>query len=227
VWDLRDGSQRGTLPKPAKDLCGVRCLRLADGTPVAVAHGDISAIQTWDLRDHKLLHNLSDDSTFEKAAPVVLPDGTPLVLASDWEGPIRALDLKNGKTRFRLTGHTERACSIDTAVLPDGTPVAVSAGRDKTIRVWDLRQRTLLHTIAGLVYAKDAVVCTSLPDGTPVVVASDLEENTMAWDLRDGAALPYRRALRGDILGAVALPDQTLIVGLADDYSSVGVQRLA
>ncbi|OXM60147.1 DUF1707 domain-containing protein [Amycolatopsis vastitatis] len=227
VWDLRDGSARGTLPKAAKGLYGVRCLPLADGTPVAVAHGDISAIQTWDLRDHELLHNLSDDSTFEKAVPVVLPDGTPVVLVTDWEGAIRVLNLKNGKTRFRLTGHTERVNSIDTAVLPDGTPVAVSASRDKTIRVWDLRQHTLLHTIAGLVYAKEAVVCTSLPDGTPVAVASDYEENTMAWDLRNGAALPYRRDLWGEVISAVALPDQTLILGQTGGRFAVGVRRLA
>lgn len=121
VWDLRDGSPRGTLPKAAKGLSGVRCLPLADGTPVAVAHGDISAIQTWDLRDHELLYDLSDDATFEKGVPVVLPDGTPVVLVTDWEGAIRVLNLKNGKTRFRLAGHTERVTSIDTAVLPDGT----------------------------------------------------------------------------------------------------------
>ncbi|MEU5261760.1 DUF1707 domain-containing protein [Amycolatopsis sp. NPDC021455] len=227
VWDLRDGSQRGVPLKLADHGCAVWCLRLADGTPVAVTHAGIDKIQTWDLRDNKRLHDVSYDSTFEKAVPVVLPDGTPVVLTSDWDGNITAVHLKSGKTRFRLTGHTERVSSIDTAVLPDGTPVAVSASTDKTVRVWDLRRRTLVHTIAGMVHAKEAVVCTSLADGTPVVVASDLEENTMAWDLRDGAVLPYRRALRGGTLGALALPDHTLIVGLADDYSSLGVQRLA
>ncbi|WIX86166.1 hypothetical protein [Amycolatopsis sp. DG1A-15b] len=137
------------------------------------------------------------------------------------------LDLKTGVMRFRLTGRTQPVSSIDTAVLPDGTPVAVSASTDKKIRVWDLRSGALRHTITGLVHAKEAVVCTSLPDGTPVVVAAGSAENTMAWDLRDGAVLPYRHALRGDILSAVALPDRTLVLGLATDYATVGVRRLA
>jgi hypothetical protein len=71
------------------------------------------------------------------------------------------------------------------------------------------------------------VVCTSLPDGTPVVVAATFHEDTMAWDLRDGAALPYRRDLWGTVVGAVALPDRTLILGLADDDRTVGVRLLA
>ncbi|MGW3963369.1 DUF1707 domain-containing protein [Amycolatopsis sp. NPDC005003] len=227
VWDLRDGSPRGTLPKPAKDMSGVRCLSLADGTPVAFAHNGFKAIQTWDLRDRKLLHHCSDDHSFRKAVPVVLPGGTPVVVVGGRDGHVRVLDVKTGNVRLRLTGRTEPVSSIDTAVLPDGTPVAVSASADKKIRVWDLRSGALRHTIAGLVHAKEAVVCTSLPDGTPVVVASDHQENTMAWDLRDGAVLPYRCALRGDVLGAVALPDRTLVVGPAVGSATVGVRRLA
>ncbi|SED74500.1 WD domain-containing protein, G-beta repeat-containing protein [Amycolatopsis tolypomycina] len=226
VWDLRDGSPRGALPRPAKDMCGVRCFSLADRTPVAFAHNGFKALQTWDLRDHRLLHHCSDDHSFRKAVPVVLPGGTPVVVVAGGDGHVRVLDLKTGVMRFRLTGRTEPVSSIDTAVLPDGTPVAVCARADKTIRVWDLRSGAPLHTIAGLAHPKEAVVCTSLPDGTPVVVAADSQENTMAWDLRDGAVLPYRRALRGDVLGAVVLPDRTLVLGPATDHATVGVRRL-
>jgi hypothetical protein len=226
VWDLRDGSARGALSQLAKDPHAVRCLPLSDGTPVAVVHDGLKTVQAWDLRNHVLLHSRVDDSTFAKAVPVVLPDGTPVVVATDWEGNLRTVHLKSGKTRVRLRGHTEAINSIDTAVLPDGTPVVVSASEDKTVRVWDLRRGVLLRTITGLVHAKEAVVCTSLPDGTPVAVASAFSEDTMAWDLRDGSVLPYRRDLWGDVIGAVALPDRTLVLGLTEDECTVGVRLL-
>ncbi|MFF1610342.1 DUF1707 domain-containing protein [Amycolatopsis sp. NPDC058278] len=229
VWDLRDGSPRGTLPGLAPDPEAVRCLSLADGTPVAVVHNGRDAIQTWDLRDHKRRHNLRlGTTTFDQLAPVLLPDGTPVAVVSDWgHNLLRVVNLTNGKPCFRLAGHTHPVNAIDTTVLADGTPVAVSAGQDKTIRVWDLARRTLLHTISGLVQAKEALVCTTLPDGAPVVVACDWDPgNTMVWDLRDGAELPFRSDLWGKILGAVALPDRTLLLGLSDDSCAAAVRRL-
>ncbi|MDX3188274.1 DUF1707 domain-containing protein [Streptomyces sp. MN03-5084-2B] len=226
VWDLRDGSPRGALSQLAKDPHAVRCLPLSDGTPVAVVHDGLKTIQVWDLRNHVLLHSRVDDATFAKAVPVVLSDGTPVVVASDWNGNLRTVHLKSGKTKVRLRGHTDAIYSIDTAVLPGGTAVAVSASEDKTVRVWDLRRGVLLRTMAGLVHPKQAVVCTSLPDGTPVAVACGFHEDTMAWDLRDGSVLPYRRDLWGDVIGAVALPDRTLVLGLTEDECTVGVRLL-
>jgi hypothetical protein len=212
VWDLRDGSQRGVLPKSAKDLNAVRCLSLADGTPVAVAHNSDDTIQMWDLRDRKMLAKLLENASFSKMVPVVVPDGTPVALLTDWEGELKAVNLKTGKRLFQLRGHTQSINSIDTAVLPDGTSVVVTASEDKTVRIWDLRRRALLHTIDGMAQAKEAVVCTSTPDGTPVAVAVTYHGKTAAWDLRDGSELPYQLDLWGSNVTAVALPDRTLVL---------------
>ncbi|MGV9366374.1 DUF1707 domain-containing protein [Amycolatopsis sp. NPDC003731] len=229
VWDLRDGSPRRAPLKLGYQPEGVRCLSLADGTPVVVVHSTSEAIQRWDLRDHRMLGKVgssSFDILVDAMVPVVLPDGTPVVLATGWEGPIKALDLKTGKTRFELRGHTHSVRAIDTTVLPDGTAVAVSVSGDKTIRIWDLRRRALRQTITGLTDAPEAVVCTSLPDGTPIAVACDFERNTTVRDLRDGSELPYRLELWGDLLGAVALPDRTLLLGLGDTDSAATVHEL-
>ncbi len=230
VWDLRDGSQRGAPLKLGYQPEGVCCLSLADGTPVVVVHSTSEAIQRWDLRDHKLLGkvgNNSFDTFVDGMFPVVLPDGTAVALATGWEGPIEALDLKNGKSRFTLRGHTDAVRAIDTTVLPDGTALAVSVSGDKTIRIWDLHRRALRHTITGLIDVPEAVVCTSLPDGTPIAVTCDYEQNTTVRDLRDGSELPYRPELWGDLLSAVALPDRTLLLGLADSDSAAAVHELA
>jgi WD40 repeat protein len=229
VWDLRDGSLRNAPLKPGFEPHGVSCLSLADGTPVVVVHNVSEGIRMWDLRDHKMAGKVahgSYDGFVDAMFPVVLPDGTAVALASDWEGPIKALDLKTGKTRFQLLGHTHPVRSIDTTVLPDGTPIAVSVSGDKTIRIWDLHRRTLRNTITGLLQIQEAVVCTSLPDGTPIAVACDYERNTTVRDLRDGSELPYRLELWGDLLSAVTLPDKTLILGLSDDDSAVAVHPL-
>ncbi|SEC83160.1 WD domain-containing protein, G-beta repeat-containing protein [Amycolatopsis tolypomycina] len=221
VWDLRDGSQRSSPLKVGYEPRGVNCLSLADGTPVVVVHNVSEGIRRWDLRDHKPLGKVahgSYESFVDGMFPVVLPDGTALVLATDWEGPIKAFDLKTGKTRFELLGHTGSVRSIDTTVLPDGTPVAVSASDDKTIRIWDLRRRTLRHRVTGLLRPQLAVMCTTLPDGTPIAVTCDDNRNKTVRDLRDGAELPYPIALGGDLLSAVTLPNETLILGLSDDY---------
>ncbi|WP_410615174.1 DUF1707 domain-containing protein [Amycolatopsis sp. lyj-109] len=229
VWDLRDGSQRSAPLKVGYEPHGVSCLSLADGTPAVVVHNVSEGIRLWDLRDHQALGkvaNSSYDVCVDGMYPVVLPDGTAVALATDWDGPIKALDLKNGKTRFELRGHTDSVQAIDTTTLPDGTPIAVSVSRDKTIRIWDLRRRALRHTITGLIDAQEAVVCTSLPDGTPIAVACDYERNTTVRDLRDGSELPYRLELWGDLLSAVALPDRTLVLGLSDDSSAAAVHEL-
>ncbi|MBE8521432.1 DUF1707 domain-containing protein [Amycolatopsis sp. H6(2020)] len=229
VWDLRDGSQRSAPLKVGYEPHGVSCLSLADGTPVVVVHNVSEGIRLWDLRDHKALGKVADgsyDVFVDGMYPVVLPDGTAVALATDWEGPIKALDLKNGKTRFELRGHTHSVRAIDTTVLPDGTPIAVSVSGDKTIRIWDLQRRALRHTITGLIDALEAVVCTSLPDGTPIAVACDYERNTTVRDLRDGSELPCRLELWGNLLSAVALPDRTLVLGLADDDSAAAVHEL-
>ncbi len=212
VWDLRDGSQRGALPKSAKNLDSVRCLSLADGTPVAVTHNSYDTIQMWDLRDCTMLAKLVENTSFSKMVPVVVPDGTLVALLTDWEGELKAVNLKTGKRLFQLRGHTQSINSIDTTVLPDGTLVVVTASEDKTVRIWDLRRRALLHTIDGMAQAKQAAVCTSTPDGTPVAVAVTYQEKTAAWDLRDGSELPYQLDLWGSIVSAVALPDRTLVV---------------
>jgi uncharacterized protein DUF1707/WD40 domain-containing protein len=216
VWDLRDGSQRGTLPRLAGDPQSVRCLTLADGTPIAVACNIIETIQLWDLRDHKMLKTFTVDSFIHAMAPTVLPDGTAVALVAGGDS-IEVVNLKNGKTRSVLRGHTDLVNSIDITALPDGSPVAVSAGSDKTVRVWDLRRGTLLRTISGMIDQRESVVCTSLPDGTPVVAACDFIAKTMVWDLRDGSELPHRLDLRGQVITGIALPDRTLILGPADD----------
>ncbi|MEV7095421.1 DUF1707 domain-containing protein [Amycolatopsis sp. NPDC051045] len=229
VWDLRDGSPRDAPLKVGFEPHGVSCLSLADGTPVVVVHNVTDGIRRWDLRDHKLLGKVahgSYDGFVDAMFPVVLPDGTAIALGTDWEGPIKAFDLKTGETRFTLLGHTHAVRSIDTAVLPDGTPVAVSVSGDKTIRIWDLHRHTLRHTITGLLHTQEAVVCTSLPDGTPIAVACDYERNKAVRDLRDGSELPYRLALGGDLLIPVTLPDETLILGLSEDPSAAVVHPL-
>ncbi|MGW3962888.1 DUF1707 domain-containing protein [Amycolatopsis sp. NPDC005003] len=226
VWDLRDGSQRGAPVKLRYEPTGVACLSLPDGTPVAVVHNPYKAIQLCDLRDNRILRKIDPDEIDPDAHdglvngvfPAVLPDGTPAVLATDWEGPITALDLTNGKIRFRLRGHTDSVQSMHTVVLPDGTPVAVSASGDKTIRIWDLKRRTLLRTISGLLSPPDTMTCTSLPDGTPVAITCDWAlESAKVWDLCDGSELPYRLGLCGEVLGALALPGRTLVLGRGED----------
>ena len=46
-------------------------------------------------------------------------------------------------------------------------------------------------------------------------------------DLRDGSVLPYRLELWGDVLGALALPDRTLVLGLSEDGHAAAVHVLA
>lgn len=223
VWDLRDGSQRGAPLKVGYEPHGVSCRSLADGTPIVVVHNVSEGIRRWDLRDHTVLGKVTNgdyDVFVDRMHPVVLPDGLAVALAAGREGPIKALDLTNGKTRFELRGHTDSVRAIDTTVLPDGTPVAVSVSGDRTIRIWDLQRRALRHIITGLIDVLEAVVCTSLPDGTPIAVACDYERNTTVRDLRGGSELPYRLELWGSFLSAVALPDRTLVLGLADDDSA-------
>lgn len=224
VWDLRDGAQRATLPGVARDTRAVSCLTLPDGVPIAVT-ANLDAVQVWDLWDVKLRRTVEADFFIDGLAPIVLPDGTPIVaMIGTHDHAVVLLNLKNGKRRRRLYGHTDMLTAIAATVLPDGTPVAVSAALDKTIRVWDLAQGTLLRTIAGMLSEKRSVVCTSLPDGTPVVIASG-SENTQVWDLRSGAELRTLDVWGSPIAG-VAAPGRTLLLSTTGDGSDLAVHPL-
>jgi WD40 repeat protein len=151
VWDLPAGRFRGEPIAIDLNADVLECLRLEDGTSLAIVGSDRvrdeddssrrGVVQAWDLasgrrRGHQLTDHWCD---IDGLAATLLPDGTPIVVTMDRSRVIRAWDLTTGQTRGPMwTADGERP-GLVCARLPDDTPVLVMAEVD--VQAWSLLLR--------------------------------------------------------------------------------------
>ena len=85
-------------------------------------------------------------------------------------------DLRTGRQRTTLTGHTQSARAVACTRLDDGTPLAITAGGDLLaageVIVWDLRAGRMQQTFVAP-YAVGALSCDS-DQGIAVGTATEI-----------------------------------------------------
>ncbi len=173
-------------------------------------------------------------ASVQAVATGVLPDGTPVIVSSSYDGTVRVWRLADGAPVGEpLAGHDNLVNAVATGVLPDGTSVIVSGGGDSTVRVWRLADGTPVgEPLTGHSGTVQAVATGVLPDGTPVIVSSSHGSDgaVRVWRLTDGA--PVGQPLVGSDrwINAVAtgvLPDGTPVIVSGSADGTVRVWRLA
>jgi len=129
-------------------------------------------------------------STQATTAFAVSPDGQ--VLASNLQQTIQLWDLRFGKGKRSLQGHTDWVTAF--AFSPDGQMLA-SSSLDRTIKLWNRTTGQLLHT-----FQSGRMTCIQFsPDSQSLVAGSRIarwSDGTVSpggirrWDLATGQALP-------------------------------------
>jgi WD40 repeat protein len=210
VWDLQTGQLRGTPLKSDFDVNRLACLRLVDGTALAVTGSDrqrddtqsrrFGTVQAWNLTSGRCYGPplTGHGGEINGLAAIQLPDGTPVAVSVDRYGAVRAWNLATGQAHGPALPRLGRGETPNVACthLPDGTPVVVTANED--VQVWSLLVEPSPHALSGPIWT---VGCTELPDGDEVVVTVGQEHRrgytVQLWDASTGR-------LRGRLLAGQA-----------------------
>jgi WD40 repeat protein len=198
VWDLAAGAFRGEPMTTDFEVAAVACLRLGDGTPLAVVggRGEGSVVQVWDLASGRPFGGqwTEPGDGIWALATTLLPDGSPIVIAADYWGDarVRAWNLATGRAHGHALPKFVDTPALGCAELPDGTPVLVAA--DAELQAWSLVVAPSTPGLTGPLWTLGSV---ELPDGDEVVVTAG--DSVRLWQADTGSP-------RGelDVAGAVA-----------------------
>jgi WD40 repeat protein len=97
----------------------------------------VAGVASWaggrcQAQQPKLRTTLTDE---EPVMSVVFSPNGKLLASGSWDKTIKLWEVKTGKERATLKGHTERVYSV--MFSPDGKLLA-SSSWDKTIKLWDI-----------------------------------------------------------------------------------------
>ena len=142
-----------------------------DGKHLAAGGRDM--VRLWNTETNDELEQF--EHSLITFAVAYSPDGKSVASGSS-ENTIKLWDVKTGKERKTLAGHTKSVCGL--AFSPNGKKVA-SGSPDGTIRLWDAQTGHLLQTISAESGHVNAVAFS--PDGK--TLASGSLGTVQLWDL--------------------------------------------
>ena len=173
-----------------------------------------------------------DGGGVDVLAVETLPDGTPVIVSSDYIGTVRVCLLDHGTPVGEpITTRFSRVTAVAVGGLPDGTPVIVRLDGDGVVRVWRLADGTPVgEPITSHPRVVTALAVGALPDGTPVIVSGSSDGTVRVWRLADGTPVGEPITSHPRVVHAVAvgaLPDGTPVIVSGGSGGTVRVWRLA
>jgi WD40 repeat protein len=160
-----------------------------DGSQVLTAGAD--GIRVWDVKTGKTVRTLGTPQEAAYWCLAVSADGKRVAFGGN-DQIVHIWDLKEGKERIQLRGHTG---SVWGAVLSADGKRAVTAGWDKSLRLWDVEAGKELKMFEGV---KENVRCVALsPDGKQIAAGHFDDQNRgviRLWGFEDGKEV---RAFKG------------------------------
>ena len=168
------------------EVFSVKCLTLANGTPIAITAGEDRTIRSWDLVSLRPFAEPINVAGIYSMGAAQLPDGTPIaVTASGKDRIVQVWDVSSS----RLLGErlASGAVAVSCARLLDGRPVAVTVSTSGEAHIWDLTTYKSLRKLPSFAddaprerpdfdYMNPFMVCVYMPDGTPLAVIEEHEE---------------------------------------------------
>jgi WD40 repeat protein len=206
VWDVARGRFRGEpIATGFAVVDSLRCLRLADGTVLAVAgsgrerDGDgprYGAVQAWDLSTGRPYGPPMTEHSGEinALACTQLPDGTAIAVSVDRYGSVRCVNLRTGLAHGPSLPFQGDGPAVACARLADGMPVVVVA--EESVQLWSMHVVPSPHGFTGPMWTLGGA---TLPEGDEVLVTCGREDfygyTVQLWESATGR--PRGRLLVG------------------------------
>jgi RNA polymerase sigma factor (sigma-70 family) len=184
-----------------------------DGRTLATGSGSASdpgALALWDVPTGKVRVWL--EQPLGVRAVAFSPDGT-LVAAAGWDKVVRVYEVRTGKLRHLLKGHTGPVNGL--AFSPDGKVLA-SASLDKSVRLWGVEKGGELQQLAG--HSDWAMSVAFFPDGKSLVSAGK-DGTVNVWDVETGKVRTSMKQPGVPIEGVAVSPDGKLIASGGWDHN--------
>jgi len=145
-----------------------------NSAPIVVS-GSNTAVQVWDLTDHKPLGGPIELLTHPVTAIAAADIKGRLrgIIGSEGDGAVHVWDLERGRTDFTLLGHQRPVTAIAIAASPGGAVIAFTASSDHTVRAWDIQGGRPVGDALPLPGIPRAVAGFDNPDGPSVVVGGN------------------------------------------------------
>jgi WD40 repeat protein len=238
VWDLAAGRFRGApIETGFRLVSSVECLRLADGTVLAVVGSDrerdaehqrYGQVRAWDVTTGRPCGPplTEHGGEIRALAAVELSDGTPIAISVDRVGSTSPLNLRSGRAHGPSLSHRGDDPAVACVRLPGGAPVVVVA--DVDVWVWSLDVRPSPQGFVGPVRVLGRA---RLPDGDEVLVTAGDEardgDTVQLWEARTGR--PRGRMLAGaaaSASGCLQMGDGAAVVTVPTGRSGVRLRDL-
>jgi len=194
VWDVATTTESLSLPPERLNVYDLAVS--PDGKMFAAATGDYrqpteaGEVKLWDLESGKLLHSVTDDSTWFYDIAFT-PDSETLIVPNA-RGRVRLLDIEKGTVKGDCRcGSRVRAL----AILPTGNLFATSSG-DGQISIWEAASGKRVAMYQG--HDKATYTLASSPDGT-ILASGGVGQTVKLW------AIPIDQGDKGTTAAQIRL----------------------
>ncbi|WP_406083583.1 WD40 repeat domain-containing protein [Streptomyces virginiae] len=202
VWDLADGSERGTLPHGHR-VEALACTTVHD-SPYAAVGGCCGVARVWDLAAGTVLRDLPGPDLRVETVAWADVNGRARVVTSDQDRTIRVWDLAEDVEHPLHSDRTRSAVRAMEPVTVDGRPHLVTGSDDAALRLWRLTEKgrrvtATVHTGHHWIRALAGTVLEGCPHALTV---GGNDTAVQVWDLTDGT---LRSTLAGHPSGVLAV----------------------
>lgn len=223
VWDIASGNKIDVPWKP--DPAGKTGLAaLSSGGKFLASAGwenNDEKITLWDFATGKKQSSLPMPANYALPAPIaVVKDGSIVAWANTDRPVVRLWDVKSGKEREPIKGHTGNLMRL--AFAEDGKTLATGSF-DGTARIWNLdtgkELAVLEHNksfVRSVAFSADgSLLATGIGDNV-AMISKDSWGKVSIWDVKTGKSL-FTLPVPSRVLTVAFSPDgQNLAAGTAD-----------
>jgi WD40 repeat protein len=181
LWDVARGKQVQVFKGHDK---GVRAVAFSPDGRLLASGGTDPVLRLWRVTGGKELRRIDTGGTWGCFALAFSHDGKTLLSGGVWDSAVHFWDIRTGKERRRLAGHSSLVTSLGFS--PDGKTV-ITASRNKTIRVWEAATGKEQRSFLGKHHGFDPVAFS--PDRKTVAVGGWQDATVRLWDAGAGREL--------------------------------------
>lgn len=189
----------------------VSSVRMLSGERVLTSSHD-GTVKMWDVRTHNSVATVARDTS--AVLCMDYDDSTGVLVAAGTQGEVHVSDVRAGKLRHRLTGHTNWIRSL--RLVGD---TIITGSDDWTARVWSVSQGSC---DAVLACHAGSITCVEHSAVNSGIITGSADGTVRIWERHDGELLCVKvLGVHSSTILAVKAGEKCLAVGAADNSLSL------